>query len=79
MLIETRGEGGYVVAAPSPGYQFIHGKPNACPLITTIERDTLLDIARSFNQYYESLFPIQSITTLNLLILYLSLMIMIRG
>ncbi len=53
VLIETRGEGGYVVAAPSPGYKFIHGKPNACPLISTTERDTLLDIARSFNQYYE--------------------------
>ena len=24
VLIETRGEGGYIMAAPSPGYQFVH-------------------------------------------------------
>ena len=57
VLIETRGEGGYVIAEPSPGYCFMNGKPTNCPLITVAERETILEIARSFNQYYEE--PVQ--------------------
>ena len=56
VLIETRGEGGYVVAEPSTGYKFMNGNPRNCPLITVAERETLLEIARSFNQYYEKPF-----------------------
>jgi len=49
-LIETRGEGGYVVAYPSPGYKFIQGDPGNIPSILVEDRDKLFNIARSFNQ-----------------------------
>lgn len=48
VLIETRGEGGYVVAPPSDGYTTVQGK--AVPVITLDERELLLELARSFNQ-----------------------------
>ena len=52
-LIETRGEGGYVVAPPSPGYKYIQGKPNLIPTITPEEREVLISIAKSFNELEE--------------------------
>jgi hypothetical protein len=48
VLIETRGEGGYVIAPPTEGYQKISG--SEIPTITEDERDLLLEIYRSFNQ-----------------------------
>lgn len=48
--IETRGEGGYVIAAPSEGYTSVRGKWTALPTISADERDTLLSAARTFNQ-----------------------------
>lgn len=48
VLIETRGEGGYVVAPPTDGYTTIQGK--YIPVITLDERELLLELARSFNQ-----------------------------
>jgi hypothetical protein len=48
VLIETRGEGGYVIAPPSDGYKKISGTVSS---ITAEEREVLLEIARSFNQY----------------------------
>jgi len=53
VIIETRGEGGYVVAYPSPGYSFIQGEPSTTPEITPEERALILSIARSFNQLQE--------------------------
>src|SRR5690606_35000535 len=57
-LIETRGEGGYIVSAPSNGSVHASGKPYvlmSAPLsdIATIdasERDILLGIARSMDE-----------------------------
>ena len=46
-IIETRGEAGYVVAPPSSGYSFVQEGIN---VITSYEREELIDIMRSFNE-----------------------------
>ena len=53
VLIETRGEGGYVIAPPTPKYTYIQGEPNNIPTITTEERDILFSISKSFNELEE--------------------------
>lgn len=50
VIIETRGEGGYVIAPPSKGYEYTQGSPLNIPTITAQEREIVLNIARSFNQ-----------------------------
>jgi hypothetical protein len=58
-VIETRGEGGYAVAPPSPPtchplqrpYIMLHGNLAAIPMITVPERSCLLHAARAFNRY----------------------------
>ncbi len=52
VLIETRGEGGYVAAFPTPGYCFY--QKNEIPVITIDERELLLDCCRSFNELMEA-------------------------
>lgn len=49
-LIETRGEGGFSVCAPSEGYSLIQGDLTAIPVITLAERAILLELARSSNE-----------------------------
>lgn len=53
VLVETRGEGGYVVAPPSPGYSYIQGDPSNIPTITPSQRDLLFNISQSFNELPE--------------------------
>lgn len=43
-LIETRGEGGYVVAAPSKGYEIIKGDLNDIPVIDEETRENIFTI-----------------------------------
>src|SRR5262245_1035454 len=60
-LIETRGAGGQVVAAPTPpgihpehperGYELLRGSWEDLPIIAPEERAALWDLARSFNTY----------------------------
>jgi len=58
VLIETRGEGGYTIVAPSAGHVHPSGRTwelrsGGFEMITTItpsERDALFDLARSFDQ-----------------------------
>lgn len=58
-LIETRGEGGYVVAAPSHGgvhptgnaYRLVSGGPQNISHLTTEERDALWAIARALDEW----------------------------
>lgn len=57
-VFETRGEGGYVVCAPSKGYELIQGGFNAIPTLTQDERETLLSAARSFNRKIAEIQPI---------------------
>jgi hypothetical protein len=52
-LIETRGEGGYVLAPPSPGYVPFHGNVAALPLLAAEERELLLGAARAFTRKVE--------------------------
>ena len=57
VLIETRGEGGYVIVAPSSGsihpsgepYELLSGSIDTIPAITPDERGLLFDLARSFD------------------------------
>lgn len=51
VLIETRGQGGYVVAPPSAGYKITQGV--AIPTITPEQRDILIELARSYNEVVE--------------------------
>lgn len=50
-IIETRGEGGYFCAAPTPGYRWIRNDITQVPEITPEERAILLSAARSFNTW----------------------------
>jgi hypothetical protein len=54
VLIETRGEGGYVCAPPTPGYNPEPGNKQI-PIITIDERDTLMSCAREFNQIIDTI------------------------
>lgn len=53
VLIETRGEGGYIVAPPTNGYQWISGTTDDIATITENEREQLFEICRSFNEYLD--------------------------
>ena len=53
VLIETRGEGGYVIAPPTPKYTYIQGEPGNIPTITPEDRDILFSISKSFNELEE--------------------------
>jgi len=55
VLIETRGEAGYIVAYPSTGYEWIQNK--APETITVGQRDTLMHISASFNEVVEEYRP----------------------
>lgn len=53
VLLETRGEGGYFVAAPSAGYNLVQGGFDAVPTLTLAERNVLISCARALNEYAE--------------------------
>ena len=48
--IETRGEGGYFVCAPSPGYELQYGYLDKVQKITLDETELLINAARSLNE-----------------------------
>lgn len=50
VLLETRGEGGYVAVFPTNGYHLIYGDLSKINTITGQESDTLVSVARSFNE-----------------------------
>lgn len=52
-IIETRGEGGYFVAAPTPGYKIIRNDILDIQEITKEERKILIDNAISFNEWVD--------------------------
>jgi len=50
-LIETRGEGGLFLCAPTIGYMLAHGDFTNVPVITESQRGTLLQAAWELNEY----------------------------
>ncbi len=50
-LIETRGEGGLFLCAPTAGYELIQGDLANPPVLTMAERDVLLQAAWDLNEY----------------------------
>jgi hypothetical protein len=50
VLIEIKGEGGYVVAPPSPGYELVKGDLSAIQEISNAQREVLIHIARSLDE-----------------------------
>lgn len=52
-LIETRGEGGYFLTYPTPGYKILHGSFDAIPDISADEREFLHNTARNFNEVFD--------------------------
>jgi hypothetical protein len=50
-LIETRGEGGLFLCAPTMGYILGHGDLADLPVLTEAKRDTLLQTAWELNEY----------------------------
>jgi hypothetical protein len=59
VLLETRGEGGYVVCYPSKGYELVFGDYYSINEITPEQRDTLHNIARQFNEVMEEYRPVK--------------------
>ncbi|PWV47144.1 bifunctional DNA primase/polymerase [Chitinophaga sp. S165] len=53
VLVETRGNKGYVIAPPTAGYFFLQQSLDTIPLISPDERDALLNFGRSFDQVPE--------------------------
>lgn len=49
-IIETRGEGGFIVAAPTPGYVLLQGTFDGTPVLSTDEHESLLDLMRSLDE-----------------------------
>ena len=49
-LIETRGEGGIFLCAPTPGYEFEQGSFEAIPTLTEIEQAVLIEAACSLTE-----------------------------
>ena len=52
-IIETRGEGGYFVAYPTPGYNIIRNNILDIPEITIEDRKRIIEVCKSFNEWHE--------------------------
>lgn len=53
VLIETRGERGYIACAPTLGYEIIQGSFESIPFISQEDRSVLFSVAYSFNSYFK--------------------------
>jgi|GEM_PF-1219680 hypothetical protein len=51
-LVETRGEGGYLLVDPSPGYKWLRGSPKRdIPEVTPEEREVMIRAAMALNEW----------------------------
>jgi hypothetical protein len=53
VLIETRGEGGYFLGWPSPGYEWVKGNYADIQMISDEESNTIIEICKAFDQISE--------------------------
>jgi hypothetical protein len=60
-LIETRGEGGQVVIAPTPGYEFVYKSLAEIQEITPDEREILFSCAIALNRQVEIVAPTKKV------------------
>lgn len=65
VLIETRGLGGYVCIAPTPGYEVLIGSLENIPTITPEQRENLFTACRSLNEYFEPIITPKQYTQSN--------------
>ncbi len=56
VLIETRGEGGYIAITPTEGYKMVINSFEDIPTITESERDLLHSVATEFNEIIKEVF-----------------------
>lgn len=49
-MIETRGEGGYCIVSPTPGYTTVSGSIEELPRLIKEERDYLIEFSKTFSQ-----------------------------
>lgn len=56
VLIETRGEGGYIVIDPTPGYAIVLGDLSEIRTIDQEQRTRLMDACRSLNEYFQKVY-----------------------
>lgn len=61
-FIETRGEGGYFCAFPTPGYTVLRNDIFTVAEISPLERSTLIDTACSFNEYTTAIYQTEQET-----------------
>lgn len=61
-IIETRGEGGYFLIHPSPGYSVIKGSLYKIPTISKEEREEILETAYSYNEIVKEYIPPQKVS-----------------
>lgn len=57
VLIETRGEGGYVAIYPTPDYKVVYGDLEKINTITPSERDLIISCCLEFNEILEEYKP----------------------
>jgi hypothetical protein len=58
VLLETRGEGGYIACYPTEGYKIVYGSFDKIQTITPEERNILFNVAYQFNEYLEEFKPV---------------------
>ena len=52
-IIETRGENGYFIAAPTPGYEFVRNSIENIPTRTEAGRDIIISSCKGFNTWVD--------------------------
>jgi len=61
VLLETRGEKGYIAVAPTYGYELVHGTFDNIQTITVEQRNILINVAYSFNEVIKEYVPNQRV------------------